>query len=298
MAIAAAGDTWGISAPDFLVGYLILIVVGMFATIRRRKQLADPGQRLIPNLVDHPHDVAYLNGGADLAVMSALSSLRLQQLVHAQRGIITSTGWQGRDTFAEIVPDPLERALHVAAITPTHRSRLPYARPVRATLDDIAARLCTAGLLLTPAQRTRIRLVGLWTAAIAALGFLRIVSGIANAKPIGYVTFLFLLTAIVAVVQLCTAPRRTTTGGRTLTSLRAQTDRYAPQHRPDWTVYGPAAAALSIGLFGAGALWASDPAMAEELAAQKASSGADGGSSGGDGGSSCGGGGCGGGCGG
>jgi hypothetical protein len=76
--------------------------------------------------------------------------------------------------------------------------------------------------------------------------------------------------------------------------------------RPDWVAYGPGAAATGVGLFGAGALWASDPALAEELALQRASAGGDGGASsvggadGGGGGSDGGGGGggCGGGCGG
>ena len=51
--------------------------------------------------------------------------------------------------------------------------------------------------------------------------------------------------------------------------------------KPDWAVYGPAGAALGVGIFGMGALWASDPAFADELAAPAAAAA---GGSGGDGG--------------
>ena len=72
--------------------------------------------------------------------------------------------------------------------------------------------------------------------------------------------------------------------------------------RPDWAVYGPSGAALSVGVFGVGALWAADPAFAGELALQRATAASGSGSGGDTGGSSCssgsscgGGGGCGGG---
>jgi hypothetical protein len=86
-------------------------------------------------------------------------------------------------------------------------------------------------------------------------------------------------------------------GDEVLSELRSRQHDLHPSSKPDWTVYGPVAAAMGVGLFGVDALWASDPAMAAELAAHRASAasastagGADGGSCGG-GGSSCGGGG-------
>ena len=76
----------------------------------------------------------------------------------------------------------------------------------------------------------------------------------------------------------------------------------SPSQRPDWTAYGPAGAALGVGLFGVSALWASDPAFAAEVEATQARAAASGAGSsgcGGGGSSGCGGGGgCGGGCGG
>jgi hypothetical protein len=105
------------------------------------------------------------------------------------------------------------------------------------------------------------------------------------------------------VVLLVAAPRRTKEGDRTLARLRSEQHDLSPKMRPDWTVYGPEGAALGVGIFGTSALWASDPAFADELALQRhadSSAGGVGGgdSSAGDGGGGGGGGGCGGGCGG
>lgn len=43
----------------------------------------------------------------------------------------------------------------------------------------------------------------------------------------------------------------------------------APRMRPDWRAYGPAIAGLGVGIFGASALWASDPDLAAGLAVQR-----------------------------
>src|SRR5688572_16962227 len=91
--LAAAGDTWGISGPTFIVGYLVLaVVVFVLATATRRARTNPPGSRSTGDLSARPHDIAYLNGGATLAVLSALGSLRLRGLVSSQRGTVTAAG--------------------------------------------------------------------------------------------------------------------------------------------------------------------------------------------------------------
>ncbi|SHK58807.1 TIGR04222 domain-containing protein [Pseudonocardia thermophila] len=266
MALAAAGDTWGIDGTTFLLGYGVLAVGVFIASVRARRALADPGQKhVVPDLTGRHNDVAYLNGGADLAVCSALARMRVQGLVAAHKGTITATGRPGPDS------DELERAIAFATASPTPRARLTWLRPVRTALDGIDRRLVAEGLLLSPEQRHRIRLVGLWMTAVAGFGLLRLLAGIADARPVGFLVVALLIVAVVAAVQLLQAPRRTRTGDRVLATMREQLDRYAPHNRPDWALYGAQAAALGVGLFGAQALWASDPAMADALALQRLS---------------------------
>ena len=286
MVLAAAGDTWGISSTTFLIGYAVIAFLVFGASVRARQVLADPARKAsTPDLTTRPNDAAFLNGGGDLAVCSALASLRLRGLVQARKGTISAAGRPDGDD--------LERAVMFVTTSPIPRSRLAWQRPVRTALDDIERRLVGEGLLLPAETRRRIRLVGLWMLAVAAIGFTRILAGMAGARPIGYLVVEFVAVLVITVVLFAKAPRRTRAGDRLLTEMRADLDRYAPAQRPDWTVYGASAAALGVGLFGASALWASDPAMAEELAVQRLGGGDGGGGSysGGDSGSSCGGGG-------
>jgi uncharacterized protein (TIGR04222 family) len=287
------GDTWGISGPTFLLLYAVLAAVVLIASIRARRTIA--GSRRtepVTGIARQPHDVAYLNGGAELAVVSALTALRLRGAIWSERGNAQ------RVPHTDPGSDGLERALHAAVDAPLHRRRIPTNRGVAAALAVIERRLIDAGLLLSDAQRRRIRSVGWWMAAVAGLGLVRLLAGIANAKSVGLLVVALIVVTIIAVVLLSTAPRRTRLGDKSLAALRTDNHALDPKERPDWALYGPLGAALGIGLFGMSAVWASVPAIAGELAVQRiATSGGSDGSGGGDSGGSsgCGGGGCGGG---
>ena len=303
MVLAATGDTWGISGPTFIVIYLVIAVVTWVATTRVRRTLADPQpKKPVGDLSGHPHDVAFLNGGRDLAITSALSAMYLRGTIAPQRGSVQAIGRIDHRT------DELERAIHFTASTSVARSRLPFHGPVATALKTVEQRLTSAGLLISPEQRSHIRRTGFWMLGVAGIGLVRMLAGIAEGKPIGVLAFAFIGVLVVALVQLGRSPRRTRPGDRTLKQLADQHHALAPVMRPDWAVYGAEAAALGVGIYGVSALWASDPAFADELALQKAtatggsdgsscgSSGGDSGGSGGDcgGGGGCGGGGCGG----
>lgn len=297
MALAAAtADTWGISGPEFLLVYLAIAAAVLVVGTRARRALA--GRRAtspVGDLTARPHDISYLNGGAELAVYSALSAMHLRGTIAVGgKGLVSARGRLAPDA------DGLEKAIHFTAGTPVQRRRLPFHRPVQTALLVIEERLVAAGLLVSEDQRRRIRRVGFWMLGVAGLGLVRLLAGIAEARPVGYLLVALIVVTVIAVVQLAMAPRRSRLGDRTLARLRADHHALAPSMRPDWHVYGPAGAALSIGIFGTSALWASDPAFAEEIAAERAtsSSAGDGGGAavgGGDGGGGgCGGGGCGG----
>lgn len=301
MTRSAAGDTWGISGPTFLVIYGVLAAVVLVACLLRRRSLVNAplrAKRPIPDIASRPHDVAYLNEGAELAVFSALSSLRLRNLISSTAGTVQAVG------RIEPGADELERAIHFTAGTPVHRTRLPMHRPVQAALAASEQRLVDAGLLLSERQRREIRSVGLWMLAVLGLGLLRLLAGIAEAKPVGLLVAAMMIVGVAALGLFGKVTRRTGLGDRALVDLQTGHHALSPASKPDWTVYGPVGAALGIGIFGTSALWASDPALADELATHRmatggSSSGTDGGG-GGDsgGGGGCGGGGCGGGCGG
>ncbi|MCW0212921.1 MAG: TIGR04222 domain-containing membrane protein [Pseudonocardia sp.] len=300
-ATSAQGDTWGISGPTFLAFYVVLAAVVWIASSRARRRLAAGGpDRPLSGLESHPHDVAYLNGGPELAVYSALSAMKLTGAIHARgKGQVQSTP-------RAHLTDDLEQAIAFTAAAPTPRHRLQYHGVVSTALGRIEERLIREGLLLSEEQRSTIRRTGLWMLAVAALGLFRLLAGLANARPVGFLVLALLVVGVITVVELMRAPRRSRAGDRALAALRTQHHGLAPSMKPDWVAYGAGAAALGVGLYGTSALWASDPAFADELAVQKAAAGSgwgsdsgssswSGGDSGGGGDGGGGGGGCGGG---
>jgi uncharacterized protein (TIGR04222 family) len=292
MADPVPGDTWGISGPTFLALYTLLAVLvgAWWLWTRGQARAARSVKQPSGDLTRYPQDVAYLNGGASLAIFSALSAMRMHGWVTLSGGAVVAAGQVGPGA------SELERAIHRTATQPVRRVALPAQAPVATALKAMVQRLTRAGLLVPDAARTRLRWIAGWMVALAALGLFRMLAGLGNQRPIGYLVLLFLLVLVAATVMFLALPRRTRLGDEVLGELRSRQHDLNPSSKPDWTVYGPVAAAMGVGLFGVDALWASDPAMATELAAHRMS--ASGGYSGGGadgGGSSCGGGGCGGG---
>jgi uncharacterized protein (TIGR04222 family) len=292
-----SGDTWGISGPTFLLAYIVLASAVIVAAVRARRALTDvSAERPAHRLDERPYDVAYLHGGAELAVTAALSAMyRTGTISTAGRGVVVAAA------RPESRADELERAIHHTAASPVSRHRLATAGAVASALHRIEQRLITAGLVLSAERRHRIRLLGGWVLVVAALGVVRVMAGFANGRPVVFLIIAVVLVFVTGLLLIATAPRRTKAGDALLRRLAADHHLLSPSMRPDWEVYGPAGAALAVGVFGVGALWAADPAFATELAAQRAASagyiggGSSGGDSGGgDGGGGCGGGGCGG----
>ncbi len=114
------GDTWGISGPDFLLGYAVVAVLVLVLALRTRRAIArNRSAEPVPGITARPHDVANLNGGPELAVVSALAALRLRGAVRSDRGMAQTV--PGTDPGS----DELERAVHASLRTPVHRRRIP-----------------------------------------------------------------------------------------------------------------------------------------------------------------------------
>lgn len=305
--LAASDVTWGITGPDFLTGYGLLALATLLGIMVARWRLsagaAGAAGTAAGEFSGRPHDIAYLNGGPELAVLSALSSMRVAGTVVAEgKGRLHSAKPLDPDA------DHLERAIHLTAAVPISRRELLTYQIVRTALEQPRLRLEDSGLLLSARQQRRIKRVGWWMVALGGLGVLRLLAGAANGAAVGYLILELLAVGIVAAILLSRAPKRSRRGVAELKRLRVQHNELDPRMRPDWTTYGPAMAGLGVGIFGARALWASDPVFAADVEVQRVAAGAAGssyyaggsggcGSSGGSSGGG-GGGGCGGGCGG
>ena len=284
-------NTWGISGPQFLFIYVVLLAMTVAGVaLTRRRVLAAPEGTAAPARLDR-YEAAYLNGGSDLAATTAVTSLlRAGHLAASPRRrsrhrLVAATAppagahpveWAAYQLVAGRPDRPLREIQQGLATSPA--------------MAAVRERLRQGGLALTDEQQTRYRATGLWFLPLLGLGVARVIAGTANGRPVGFLVVLLVVTVVLAVTLCLRVPNATELGRRTLELLRAETGRPA---------VGASASelAMATALFGAGVLWAADTETAMALRIPR-EHGAFGGSWGGDaggGGGSCGGGGCGGG---
>ena len=290
--LAAPGDTWGISGPDFLAVYLGALAV-FFATavvIRLQVTRSDHGGDGQPT----PGEIAMLEGGRSRAMYASIAGLRAVGAVGVgERGALTVTGPMppGMTRLDHAVHDAADRGVRVTNLIADHR--------VASSLDELTTEVERSGWALDSAKRSRARLGGWLLLGLGGFGIVRKVAGVANDKAVGFI-IVFTAIAIFAGAMLMRVPRQSAASKRAIAQARRTHAHLAPSHSPAWSTYGMAGAAMGVALFGTTALWAADPVFAGEAGIRRGvesssyGAAAAGGDSGGGGGS-CGGGGCGGG---
>jgi uncharacterized protein (TIGR04222 family) len=306
--LAAPGDTWGVSGPTFALGYALaaLLLLGVVLMWRRAAAAGPIG----PFRSLAPMELAYVNGGEQLALYSSLAALRAS-------GAVSSDGSARIVVSGPLPPQvsALDHAVYVAAQRGVKRSMLARDTGVRAVLDRLRDGLAGEGWLLGDEQRARLRVAVLPLFLLVLLGGARVLAGLANGRPVVFVVLETMAVATAAVVLLLRAPRISRAGRRAVNAARVQHQHLAPALAPSWAVYGMGGAALGVALYGTAALWAADPAFAAQAEIQRqaaagasgstgatcgshssdsGSSGDSGGGSSCGGGGGCGGGGCGG----
>jgi uncharacterized protein (TIGR04222 family) len=294
MNLAAQGDTWGIPGPAFLVLYFATIVAVLILSAIHRRVLFS-GNRSAP--VDRlgPQQVAYLNGGDQLAVYASLGGLR---------GAGAITGGPGK-TLQQSGPmpagtTPLDSAVYNAAGRRIRARDLTGDQWVVAAVRQLRDGLEAQGLAVAPAKLKAARAWALVGALVVLAGVARLVDGLQNDKPVGFLVVAIVVAVVLTIMLLTRRRRATHAADKGLRALRQQHAYLAPHQSPSYATYGATGAAMGVALWGTATLYTMDPAFAADAEVQRMNASSGSGSSGGDSGSSssCGGGGGGGGCGG
>lgn len=299
-ALAAPGDTWGISGPTFMYAYLTAAVVIFGVSLVLRSQM-----RIRRSSADvdrlTPVQVALLNGGEKLAVYAAIGELRTGGAIGVDPSHrLVATG------SPPAAASELARAVHAAVAVPGRAKDLRRDVRVRGALDDLHRGLARTGLAVNPAQHRVARLMVRMLLVLIGIGILRLIAGLINGRPVGFLV-MALVASLVVWLLLRRVPYETRAGASAMTALRRRHAHLSPRNSPAYTAYGVAGAAMGVALFGTASLWAMDPAFAgeSEIRRQAVIGGTDGsggysaggsgcGSGDSDGGGGCGGGGCGG----
>jgi uncharacterized protein (TIGR04222 family) len=277
----ASGDTWGIPGPTFLALYLGAIAVALVVVLVRRHTMA--GGRTVPGADQlTAQQAAYLTGGPDQAVYSAVAALRSAGLI--------GTGPDRRPMPTAPLPHgvpPLDTAVYRAI--ELHRS-VRAARndtQVRSTLDVLRTDLERLGLALSEEDRRAYRNTTLLLTALFALGVVRGAFGVAGDKPLGNLLVILVILGVVTLILRARKPWMTRAGKRAIAGLRTRYQYLSPSQSPAWATYGATGVAMGVALWGTASFYAFDPGFAAEAEIQRqaAASGSSG-WSGGDGGSS------------
>ena len=293
-------DTWGISGPAFLGGYLA--AAGSFlviALVMRAVATSGGGTNLSKPT---PGQLALLSGSRDLPIHSSLAGLRSAGVIDVgPAGELRTTG-----------PAPtglsrLDHAVYDAAARHVQASRLTVDSAVTTAVEQVEDELRRAGWVVDAERAGRARLGSWLLLALALFGAIRIAAGLANDRPVGFLVIAVVAVGVIGLV-LRRVPRLTAAGKRAVADARREYAYLDPNLAPSWGTYGMAGAAMGVALFGTTALWVGDPLFAESagINRQVVTAGSDsgsygggdysggGGSSDGGGGGGCGGGGCGG----
>jgi uncharacterized protein (TIGR04222 family) len=291
--------TWGITSAQFLTGYGLLCLTAAGA-IRWKWDRAFGGQARgaepVPTL--DVYELALLAGGPQRAITSALVQLHRDDLLRIRRHERTLKVSGERPPAA-----PLERAIYHTVRREPDIGIEALRRQVKdgAELESMSARLVRDGLLLDDEQAAWPRRLWIVGALLVVLGLARIVGGLRHGASIGATAAIVVVVAAATFWLLRRRPPATQRGRATLERVRAERADLR-----DSPVAGESA--MTLALFGDGALWVADPATAAALGVPREEDahgrygrgtgcGAGGGCSAGDagGGGGCGGGGCGGG---
>jgi uncharacterized protein (TIGR04222 family) len=229
---------WGLSGPEFLWLYGVGLVAGLVVAIGVRMRVRRPRPAEPPAALDTA-ELGFLGGGPENAVAVAVARLAAAGIVRVNRsGEVSATS----------PVQPTGQPLDDAVLGELDRPRMVAALRRRSTVESattaIGEALVRRGLLVSPAKAVRARLLGpVVLYVVFVVGIVRWVNGISNDLPVGYLTVLLFLTAVILVivnVRAVGSPKaRTVAGDRAVAAARAKGSDADPLQRV--AVSGPRA---------------------------------------------------------
>lgn len=270
---------FNLPGPAFLKLYFVLLVAAILAALLLPRWLRPEGR---DQQVTDQDQLAYLAGG------------RLR-LVDALVSRLMASGAMAIDKTAKLMPRFVTSSAGAVEVREVFgygsapASWTELVSRVRTHADTVEERLVRADLMMPNGTAWQLRLLQtLPLIALIGFGAIKYQIGVARDKPVGYLTGLLIVTAVIALFRLATIDKRTRAGIAVVREARNRLERLrrAPTTQE---------AGLAVALFGTAVLAGS--ALDDYHVLRAASGSGDGGTSadGGDGGGSgCGGGGCGG----
>lgn len=285
-------NPFDLTGPQFLGFYIVLAIAAVIVAAILRSGLRLPDDEPTPEMLQlDPYAIAYLAGGADLAVNAAIACL-------VQRDLIAVDPGQRKLSHTGQSPSkPKSMEYYVYQAIGSGKTIQEVREVVARRCDEIGERLKMTELICNDARASIARILPtLLVLAVAALGGIRIAIGLSRGKPVAFLVILTAITLIVAFTGFARRPHRSKRGDRALDQLKEDNSALEATASQKAEALAGEDFALAVGLFGMGVL-ASGPLAGLQLALTPppAASGSSGSScSSSSCGGGCGGGGCGG----
>ncbi|XWK87844.1 MAG: TIGR04222 domain-containing membrane protein [Phormidium sp.] len=276
------------SGGEFLTFYFLLSIIVFFLATRLRDYLRLPDNNLEQRPSLNTYETAYLAGGKDRVVDTAIATL-------FQKEYITTSG-KGTLTLkesSENFSDPVEQEVAKAIALDGKIARVRSLVSSTIVIERIGDRLRQLGLLVTENQSAKAqKYPAILIACLLGLGIAKIFVGISRGKPVSFLIVMCFIIAIIGIIFWVTPIDRSRYGDRILQELRNRIHSTNLSHTDPQLPL--AFALLGIAILPNDMIFADLKQVFTPVSSSSSSS--DGSGCGGDGGG--GGGGCGGGCGG
>ena len=261
----------GYSGADFLLFYGLLIIAAIVASIWIPAALRPEGKA---SQTKNHEELAYLAGGTARFAESVIAALFARKALKVEKKTIVKTARAEGQTTAE---KSLLRQVGDLSWDATRKNLDSHA-------DAIDRDLTRKGLLIAPGERLFHRLMpALPYVFLLLLGAFRWQAGSAQGEPVGYLTMMMIVTAILAVVRLAKFNPRTQAGNSVVATAMANAQRLRRATTSGET-------GLAVGLFGTAVLVGTPYAPLHAMRQTGGGAGESGGSDGGGDGGGCGGG--------
>lgn len=211
-AFALDANPFDWNGSDFLILFLVLIVVAAIASTLLRKRARDLGGGDGSQL--SPYGIAYLADGTERCLDAAVAQL------------LASDGAEWDGTKRALVIK--KRGLHmdppldaVARLIENDGKPESMLRRAKLTFDPIRHDLSARRLLLDEASAWRTRWLGAlpWV-VLAGIGIVKITIGIGRDRPVAFLVILTIGVGIAALVQIARTPTRSVAGDEVLRLAR------------------------------------------------------------------------------